>query len=100
MTLFNTWDSEGLETWPVTLASPSAIIPFFQTPPPPPESLELNSMGTCHPHPLVIICVRVMVLSAAERRGTPVLLSASVSDNFKIFFVGYDWGPIRCGDTK
>ena len=59
------------------------------------------------------------LLSAAERRGTPVLLSASVSDNSgnspkvaaprmlreidqstQRFHVGYDWGPIRCGDTK
>ena len=63
-----------------------------------------------------------MLLSAAERRGTPVLLSAAVSDNFgnspqiaaprrsreidqstQLFYVGWlarNWGPIRCGDTK
>ena len=66
------------------------------------------------------------LLSAAERRGTRVLLSASVSDNFgnspqiaaprrsreidqstQRFYVGWfpcwlarNWGPIRCGDTK
>ena len=59
------------------------------------------------------------LLSAAERRGTPVLLSASVSDNSgnspkvaaprmpretdqstQRFHVGYHWQPIRCGDTK
>ena len=29
-----------------------------------------------------MLCVSTSMLSAAERRGTPVLLSASVSDNF------------------
>ena len=61
----------------------------------------------------------ILLLSAAERRGTPVLLSALVSDNSgnspqmsaprrsreidqstQRFSSCCNWRPIRCGDTK
>ena len=47
----------------------------------PPVS-DLGLIGACYLGSALSICFRYSVLSAAERRGTPVLLSASVSDNF------------------